>query len=1203
MSPPTPAPTLFEVGGPLPVGRTTLLEASAGTGKTYALTALAVRFVAEHGIPIDSILLVTFTRAATAELRERIRTRLVEAAAHLDPSSPIETTADPLLAHLADATPDERATRRALLERAVRDYDTATIVTIHGFCSQVRASLGVLAEQNPDAIPTQSEAQLIRQVASDLIFSRASLHADADQGDGGPDDPAAVALPKLDDLCAAVAKARTLGECEVRAESGREEDLLLVELVDTACDLIDERLRRTGSLSFDSLVAAARDAVRGDPDLVATLRDQYRVALIDEFQDTDPAQWELFRTVFADDPTADAAGQATDGQAGGAAVGERGRCTLVLVGDPKQAIYAFRGGDVYTYLAARGTADRQRLGVNHRSDASVVDAMNALADGQAFGEPEIAYERVGASPLHDGRSLQVRDQAAPGLDLRLLLAADACGPDVAKLQVGPARKRIAADLAEVAVELLRHGIVHERSGTRKRLTPGDLAVLLPAKAQAQRYADALEARGIPVILRMADNVADSPAATQWRSLLHALDRPASTARVAAVALGWCFEWTPERIAAAVDDPDDRDLLELQHQLVGWAEVLGSGGVAALFGEIRRTTDLVPNVLRGADGERNLTDLEHLAELLSTETHVGGHGRGGTTAAAASAVLDDLGGTAVDEVAGDAVQRRIESEADAVQVMTIHASKGLEFPVVLLPELWSPGKRVQAGDVLSYFDQHERRRALDLSSPPPPPEGRKTKPGKRDVAPIAYDETRRQNCGDQHRLTYVALTRAVHQAVVWWTPSRQNAGLAGLTRMLAGVATDHPADKKAALPTGPELADQLRERFQATPAVRVTELAAPAGPTSQLDEPTSGPAAELTLATLGRPLQRTAHRWSFSGLSRIISSEHPGAAAADASPADRPSGSDPHDELADDRGAGDEPRVERADNPADLEPGRGPGTPWSTPSPFDGLGAGVDFGNLVHHLLEVVAFDGAEPEAELAAELERTTRYAVSDAQRERLPAVLAQVLRTPLGDRFGGVRLADLDRAHRLDELAFHLPLAPDDPAPARRIGTVVRDHLDAGDPLAPWAERLATGLAHIDLQGYLNGAIDLVLAHGTRGAPRFSVVDYKTNQLGAGPARTLADYHPDRLHLAMAHHHYALQCLIYSVALHRFLRWRLAGYDPDVHLGPVGYLFVRGMVGPDTPVAVGGAADGVPAGVFTWDLPSGLVPALSDVFAGAVPA
>ncbi len=208
------------------------------------------------------------------------------------------------------------------------------------------------------------------------------------------------------------------------------------------------------------------------------------------------------------------------------------------------------------------------------------------------------------------------------------------------------------------------------------------------------------------------------------------------------------------------------------------------------------------MLLGADGERNLTDLEHLAELLSAETHTGGHGRGGTTAAAAAAVLDDLGGTAVDEVAGDAVQRRIESEADAVQVTTIHASKGLEFPVVLLPELWSPGPRVQAGDVLSYFDQDEQRRVLDVSTAQPATD-EATGRSKRDVAPIAYDETRRQNCGDQHRLTYVALTRAVHHAAVWWTRCGTGNNLAGLTRMLAGVAnTDHPADVAAQVPQGP-----------------------------------------------------------------------------------------------------------------------------------------------------------------------------------------------------------------------------------------------------------------------------------------------------------------------------------------------------------------------------------------------------------------
>ncbi len=557
---------------------------------------------------------------------------------------------------------------------------------------------------------------------------------------------------------------------------------------------------------------------------------------------------------------------------------------------------------------------------------------------------------------------------------------------------------------------------------------------------------------------------------------------------------------------------------------------------------------------------------------------------------------------MDEVAGEAVQRRIESEADAVQVMTIHASKGLEFPVVLLPELWSGGNRVRAGDVYSFFDQQRERRVLDVSTAPPPPEGKKKGPTKAEVAPLAHGETRRQNCGDQHRLTYVALTRAVHQAVVWWAPGGSGTNLAGLTRMLAGVATDHPADEKAPVPTGPALAEQLRERFHATPEVRVTELVAPDGPTRRMDDTGDGSTPALSLATLGRPLARAAHRWSFSGLSRTIGSEHRGVASERARPA-----SDPLDELAEDRGAGDEPAAAAAGlldgtgRPGlDEEPEVLPGPEWSTPSPFDGLGAGPEFGNLVHHLLEVVAFDGDDPGADLAAELARTTRYPVTAEQRDRLPEALAQVLRTPLGDRFGGVRLAEVHRGRRLDELAFHLPLSPDVATPARRIGELVHEHLDESHPIAPWAQRLASGLAHVELQGYLNGAIDLVLAHGPDDAPRFSVVDYKTNLLGTGPTRTLADFHPGRLHLAMAHHHYALQCLIYSVALHRFLRWRLSGYDPEVHLGPVGYLFLRGMVGPGTPVAADGPDAGVPAGVFTWELPAGLVPALSDLFAGA---
>ena len=752
----------FQVDDPLPMGHTTLLDASAGTGKTYALAALTVRFVAEERIPIANILLVTFTRAATAELRERIRTRLVEAVEHLDSGAEVDPREDPLLAALGRGSADDRGERRTLLEQAVREYDTATIVTIHGFCSQIRASLGVLADQNPDAIPTTSEAELIRQVASDLLFTAASTGGvDADDGDDPP-----APLPSLETVCSAVAKARMLGDCTVQAESGHPKDLRLVELVQATRDEVDSRLRLTGGVSFDSLIATARGAVRSDDDLVASLRDQYRVALVDEFQDTDPVQWEIFRKLFAEDDRPDPS-------------------TLVLVGDPKQAIYAFRGGDVYTYLAARHLADQRVLGVNQRSDAPVVDAMNALAAGQAFGEEEIAFETVQPSPRHAGRQLRVHGAPAPGLDLRVVLDAASCGLGVEKLSADTARERIAIDLADVAVELLDHGVVHGGSRPTPELQPGDLAVLLPARSQAQRYADALRERGIPAILRLGDNVADSAAAEQWRTLLHALDRPASTSRAGAVALGWWFGWAPERVADALahqtaptaDTRDDdhptsepaasRELLELQHRLVQWAELLRSSGVAALFGEIRRRTDLVPRLLATRDGERDLTDVEHLAELLHANSL--GPSAGGVTAAAALGVLNELGGTAEDEVASDAVQRRIESEADAVQIMTVHGSKGLEFPVVLLPELYAGGVAVEARGDYAYFDLHQERRVLDVSTKRPAADGRSevTRPK---AAPTASAETKRQNCGNQHRLTYVALTRAQHQSVVWWSPT-------------------------------------------------------------------------------------------------------------------------------------------------------------------------------------------------------------------------------------------------------------------------------------------------------------------------------------------------------------------------------------------------------------------------------------------------
>ena len=255
--------------------------------------------------------------------------------------------------------------------------------------------------------------------------------------------------------------------------------------------------------------------------------------------------------------------------------------------------------------------------------------------------------------------------------------------------------------------------------------------------------------------------------------------------------------------------------------------------------------------------------------------------------------------------------------------------------------------------------------------------------------------------------------------------------------------------------------------------------------------------------------------------------------------------------------------------------------------------GVHVGTFVHRVFEATDFAAPDLDAELGEHVAATlARRSVDVGDPATTIAGLRAAIETPLGPLLGGRALRDLERADRLDELIFELPLVGGDQPTGRltlaAIAGVLRDHLPEHDPLAGYAERLDDANLRQSLRGYLTGSIDLVV----RADDRFAVVDYKTNWLGA-PGEELTAWHhrPAALATEMQHAHYALQALLYTAALHRYLRWRLPGYDPERNLAGVLYLFLRGMVGPDTP-----AVDGTPAGVFAWRPPSALVVALSDV-------
>jgi len=1129
------APELFSLLGPLPTSGRVAIEASAGTGKTYTLAGLVVRYAAETDVSVEELLMVTFTRAAAAELRDRVRTRLSEAAAGLRNPEGIPAD-DDLLRFLAGT---DRVRRLDRLERAVADFDAATITTIHGFAQQVRATLGSTSHIDLDAALAEDTGDLVRAVCADVLAAESV--ASPETADLLP------TLERLPRLCLKV-----LGNPGIRVIPGTEDDESTVvaarlrRLVDRVVTEVHHRRRAAGTLSFDDLLTQLREGL-DNPAAVAAVRRRFRIALIDEFQDTDPVQWAIFSRLF---------GNPGDGTA------------LVLVADPKQAIYSFRGADVHTYLeAAREPTQRFTLGVNWRSDGALLTALGELFRGTTFGDAGIEFAAVAASDEHrDLRLRAVDGTALAALRLRLVLGEDLPRSKKGWIYAPDADAAIARDLAHQVQQLLETASIPSGDGTPpRRARPSDVAVLIGKRAEAEPIKTALRRRGIPAVVTRGDSVLRSRAADQWRWLLTALARPTEPTRARTAALSWFFGWS----VAELDAADDAKLGEVQDRLLGWARTLEAHGVVELCARVWSESGVTARVLATREGDRDLTDLDHIAGLLQAGTA----GRR-ATAAGLLMTLAQLAADVSEDPDNDVSARQIESEAEAVQIMTVHVAKGLEFPVVCVPTMWRKGYATT--DEVVFRDRDTGRRTFDLTKGQPWP----TKDAAKERKALANEEA----LGENLRLLYVALTRAAHVTLVWWSPV-EGSDITGLARVLFArsegvICPEKFAARKVALPPAAAAPGELAQVFARSGdavAIGVAGAADAPGPRwVDGDEPVAR--GELALAKLDRALVRMSRRWSFSAISDR----------------GRSAVLDPGDESLGDGGAADEP-FEAVDS---VSAG---GTAVSSDLPLGAISGGAGFGTLVHEVLQLVDFAAADLDAELSAHIGDRLRWNPWPVDTRTLVTGLRAAIETPLGPVFGGRRLRDLPRSERLDELSFELRLGGKGRvATDRSIGRLMVSYLPEDDPVRGWAQRLAAGMFGVELAGHLTGSIDLVarVGGGTDGdvAPRFVVVDYKTNTLGdKGRAPRSLDYHPDRLPVAMAEHHYPLQAMLYSVALHRYLRWRVPAYEPAVHLGGVAYLFVRGMEGAGTPVA-----DGNPYGVFSWPVPPALVTALSDLLDGA---
>ncbi|MFB9699684.1 UvrD-helicase domain-containing protein [Rhodococcus aetherivorans] len=1087
----------FDLLGALPTG-TTVLEASAGTGKTYAIVGLATRFVAEGAAELSQLLLVTFSRAATQELRERTRDRFAGVARALADPEAARHHPDELIRHLAGG---DVATHRRRLLRALSDFDAATIATTHGFCQRMLDELGTAGERDTDAVLVEDVDELTIEVIADLYLRR---YGRADRAPISHAEAAEAARAAVFDPQAALAPEGADG-----TPAGER-----VEFARAVRAEVDRRKRLAGLRDYDDQLALLH-AVLTDPEHgeVACRRigSRFRVVLVDEFQDTDPLQWEILRSAF------------------------HRRTTLVLVGDPKQAIYAFRGAEVLSYLGAMEFADgHQELVCNWRSDGNLLAALDHLYGGAALGDP-----RIVAHPVEAAQPASRIAGAAP-LRLRHLprTGAGPCGasgfPKAQALQ-----ERVARDVAADVAALLGGVVTVDLGAGRRPVEPGDVAVLVRTNAQVALVHGALTGAGIPAVLAGGTSVFATPAAREWLRVLQALEQPHRPDRVRLAALTSLMG----RTAEDVDTRGDELVAAIGTLLRELDVVFERSGFAALFERLAAFCDLEPRLLGWPGGERELTDLRHLAQLLDETASAEALGVTALTRWLTERIAE--AGTARADRS-----RRLDSDAAAVQVLTVHASKGLEFPVVYVPFAWESGVRSKPDRLLLHDD--DARRVLDAGG-----EGS-----------AGYGERRRRHdeevAGEELRLLYVALTRARCHLVLWWAPGYSTSG-APLHRMLFGrVPGTSEIAHKARVPEDPIVAQQLTGwagRAAGTASVEAVGSAPIPAVTWVRPHET---VVELEAARFDRELDDAWRRTSYTALT-AAAHEGPGAGAEAEQPAktDEP----------------EEPPLLPADAADD-----------GIASPMNPLPGGAVFGTLVHAVLEVVDTAAADLGAELLRCCRDTVAEQFSDVDPEELAEALLPVLRTPLAG--GAGTLADIAPADRLAELDFELPLAGgDDPVATTvtldGVARLLRAHLPAGDPFASYADLVGI-LEPTPLRGYLTGSIDSVLRiHGTE--PRFVIVDYKTNRLGPEELTT-AHYTRDRMAEEMLRAHYPMQALLYAVALHRYLRWRLPGYDPAVHLGGVQYLFVRGMVGPDTPAG---------CGVFDWAPPPALVAELSDLLAG----
>ncbi len=1121
-----------------------LLEASAGTGKTYAIAMLALRFVVQHGYTIDQLLIVTFTKAATKELKERVRARLVEAKQFLTGKSPaglddnIRLWAEELI---ANSEIDEKLAIQRL-NNALLNIDKAGIFTIHGFCQRLLKEHALESGQMFDVELSDETLAVQQQMVEDFwrsqVYPRDAWEVsllchqydtpDALLASLGRYPVALTIYPEPEDLDSLLIEIRKQARnakaaldkqanvllesvelgyfkksftenfpeayqrlnqwLEATAESTehflcpcpKEADFKLLtsdnlgteirvkfkdqlDFDSSSFDLLadssqkvglifrrslaaelqnnlETRLQQLNIMSHDSLITRTAEALSnaGGELLVKAISQQYRIALIDEFQDTDQNQWLIFSRLFADPEQ-----------------------YLYLIGDPKQAIYKFRGADIHSYLQAKLQAQHQyTLGHNWRSHPDLVQAINQLFSQRdnPFVFQDLEFNRV--TPALDSTNGALVKDNQPLAPLALWQLAES------ESKTGYWTNGKAADEVKIAVtseilNLLSGEVNLQSDKTTRPVKPADIAILVRTNNQAELYQEALNLAGIPAILNSTASVFSSTEAHDLHQLMQSLAQPGDMALLKqALSLSW-FALDGQQLYRTLND---------EIQLGAWINrfqeyhlLWQKKGFMAMMLRFLSQENVRVHLTQTAQAERQITNLHHLLELVqqaSLDEHLG-----------LQKTIAWLRTAITAENASDDQQLRLESDADAVKIITMHRSKGLEYPIVFCPYLWSRSDRLSK-EKLTITCHAQDEMLVDLGS---------------DLFEQHRDIAQEEELAEDLRILYVALTRAKFRCYITWLDSRSSnkPNQSALAYLLYGQADISFSEQQAVLQ---ELADQYPDSF-AYQQIETTNSIQGTYQETELNVALSVPAQK-------RHLYSSWQMSSYTALSYLSLHEAP--------------------ELP----------LDKAEESNDT-------MPLTDQAPLE-LAKGAHTGNVIHDLLENISFTALAARKEIAQQRDAACQhYGLKVDHPEVINELLYQTVSTALCKDDPEFCLANLDEQACLKEMPFYLSLSS---FATEEINFILQD--------CPAFQSLSDK----QMQGYLTGFVDLIFCY----KDRYYVLDYKSNALN--------DYQPESLTQAMREHNYGLQYWLYSVVLHQYLQKRLPDYQFDQHFGGIRYLFVRGM-------------------------------------------